>query len=371
MNKIYRVVWNATLGLWQCVSELATAKGKRKSLAGIEAHTEEAKKSIRWFVLTPLVACLALVSGQASAVDTYETISGTKTMTANPIKVGDPVYPNDGAVHYTITSTGVLNATGRNLQITAYAGGVTSSPSDAVVQAVAGSSILVDGGKLQHTGGGWLEIGRTNYGWLTVQNGGTVTTNGTVGIGAWASTTGTDSFVTVTGSGSTLTATQAIAVGDSGNGFNGAGVLNITNGGKVTTGEIYTDNANTYGEVNIDGGTLDITKAGSVFKNFNTLTGTKPDIINIGAGGTTLITSASGDYTQSATAAISGTGALTKEGVGNLILAADNTYVGDTTVKAGTLQLGNGEATGDVASANIILETNTTNLKLSWSSRLP
>ncbi|MDA3977879.1 ESPR domain-containing protein [Gallibacterium sp. AGMB14963] len=33
MNKIYRVVWNATLGLWQCVSELATAKGKSKSQA--------------------------------------------------------------------------------------------------------------------------------------------------------------------------------------------------------------------------------------------------------------------------------------------------------------------------------------------------
>ncbi|WP_082985617.1 ESPR domain-containing protein [Gallibacterium genomosp. 3] len=28
MNKIYRVVWNTTLGLWQCVSELARAKGK-------------------------------------------------------------------------------------------------------------------------------------------------------------------------------------------------------------------------------------------------------------------------------------------------------------------------------------------------------
>ncbi|MFC0322014.1 ESPR domain-containing protein [Gallibacterium melopsittaci] len=31
MNKIYRVVWNSALGLWQCVSELATAKGKSKS----------------------------------------------------------------------------------------------------------------------------------------------------------------------------------------------------------------------------------------------------------------------------------------------------------------------------------------------------
>lgn len=31
MNKVYRVIWNATLGLWQCVSELAIAKGKTKN----------------------------------------------------------------------------------------------------------------------------------------------------------------------------------------------------------------------------------------------------------------------------------------------------------------------------------------------------
>ncbi|WP_082985057.1 ESPR domain-containing protein [Gallibacterium genomosp. 3] len=28
MNKIYRVIWNAVLGVWQCVSELSRAKGK-------------------------------------------------------------------------------------------------------------------------------------------------------------------------------------------------------------------------------------------------------------------------------------------------------------------------------------------------------
>ncbi|OBX09708.1 Hsf [Gallibacterium salpingitidis] len=32
MNRIYRVVWNAALGLWQCVSELATAKANRNLL---------------------------------------------------------------------------------------------------------------------------------------------------------------------------------------------------------------------------------------------------------------------------------------------------------------------------------------------------
>ncbi|WP_082985090.1 ESPR domain-containing protein [Gallibacterium genomosp. 3] len=31
MNKIYKVIWNSTLGIWQCVSELTSAKGKSKS----------------------------------------------------------------------------------------------------------------------------------------------------------------------------------------------------------------------------------------------------------------------------------------------------------------------------------------------------
>ncbi|MFC0309526.1 ESPR domain-containing protein [Gallibacterium trehalosifermentans] len=32
MNKIYRVIWNTTLGVWQCVSELTLAKGKTKTI---------------------------------------------------------------------------------------------------------------------------------------------------------------------------------------------------------------------------------------------------------------------------------------------------------------------------------------------------
>src|SRR5687768_539002 len=32
MNRIFRVVWNATLGVWQVASELARSKGKTKSV---------------------------------------------------------------------------------------------------------------------------------------------------------------------------------------------------------------------------------------------------------------------------------------------------------------------------------------------------
>ena len=46
---------------------------------------------------------------------------------------------------------------------------------------------------------------------------------------------------------------------------------------------------------------------------------------------------------------ISGTGAVTQAGTGTTILTADSTYTGGTTISAGTLQLGNGGATGTIA----------------------
>lgn len=45
---------------------------------------------------------------------------------------------------------------------------------------------------------------------------------------------------------------------------------------------------------------------------------------------------------------ISGSGSLQQNGTGTAILAADNTYTGNTTVNAGTLQIGNGGSSGDV-----------------------
>ncbi|WP_176438967.1 autotransporter-associated beta strand repeat-containing protein, partial [Achromobacter denitrificans] len=46
--------------------------------------------------------------------------------------------------------------------------------------------------------------------------------------------------------------------------------------------------------------------------------------------------------------AVSGTGAVHQDGAGTTILTGGNTYTGGTTISAGTLQLGNGGATGSI-----------------------
>lgn len=52
-------------------------------------------------------------------------------------------------------------------------------------------------------------------------------------------------------------------------------------------------------------------------------------------------------------APISGTGSVTQAGAGTTIFTADNSYAGGTTISAGTLQLGNGGASGSVV-GNIV-----------------
>ena len=61
------------------------------------------------------------------------------------------------------------------------------------------------------------------------------------------------------------------------------------------------------------------------------------------AGGGTFDTNG---FTTTVTQSIQGAGALTKAGAGTLDLASDNSYSGGTTINAGTLQVGNGGATG-------------------------
>jgi len=148
--------------------------------------------------------------------------------------------------------------------------------------------------------------------------------------------------------------------------FSGA----ISGSGGVTkwgTGTVTLSGSNTYqGGTTVRGGTLRSGAASALSQNTAyTVLGGVLDLgsFNLrasslsGTGGAVQLGSATlavGSANASTTFAgsIDGTGSLVKEGSGTLTLSGPNTYIGGTTVSAGTLQIGsggnNGSITGDV-----------------------
>ncbi len=89
---------------------------------------------------------------------------------------------------------------------------------------------------------------------------------------------------------------------------------------------------------------------------------------NLGAAGSTLsLASASSSVgftntagTSTIGSTISGAGTLSKSGAGTGVLTANNSYTGATSVSGGTLQVGNGGATGTLGAAAVTLSNNAT-----------
>ncbi|HEX7921922.1 MAG TPA: autotransporter-associated beta strand repeat-containing protein [Bradyrhizobium sp.] len=90
------------------------------------------------------------------------------------------------------------------------------------------------------------------------------------------------------------------------------------------------------GALTFSGGTLQVTGT--------TFTGTSRTI-NWGGGGFDIANAANN---FSVSQSLTGNGALTKAGTGTLTLTGSNSYIGGTTISAGTLQLGNGSTTGSI-----------------------
>ena len=370
MNRVFRVIWNDVLCLWQCVSELTSVNGKPSSNPS-SSQNSTPKRAERFqykALLSALVfafAGLPMANAQAAATPytgTYsETISTAVSKTGQgAVRIGDPLYSEQGAKHILITSTGQLTIRNLNFQVTAYVQGVSQSPSDEKTVAISGSNVDIDGGKLIMTDATkWLEVGRTNFGFMNVYNRATVTTPGFVGIGAWRSTTSKLAYLTIDGAGTTFTAGQEFVVGDTGNNQNGAGILTVSGGAQLTVGKINTGSSQSLAKIYFDNAKLKVTQAGTLFENINTVSGSELDVLDI-QGELELDTSATGAYTQAANAAISGTGSIKKKGTGNLILVADNTYSGGTHITEGSVQLGNGGTTGSAGTGDITVDSGTT-----------
>lgn len=188
-----------------------------------------------------------------------------------------------------------------------------------------------------------------------------------------------DGYV-IAGNTLTLTGSSAIVqVGDSsaaGAGYNAtidavlagsAGLVKTDSGTLILTG------TNSYaGGTAVNGGTLRIARDANLGAAAGRLTldgGTLHTMADMASNRAITIAGASAFRTDGGTTltlggVISGTGPLTKNGAGSLILTGDNLYAGGTIIDAGLLQLGNGgntgESTGDVVN-NGTLAFNRTN----------
>lgn len=217
------------------------------------------------------------------------------------------------------------------------------------------SGVLSGAGALAKSGAGTLTLSGTN-----TYSGGTTIAAGTLQIGADANLGNTDSAVILEGgtlkttqsftssrryefaedgvfdvaTGTTLTLTGVLE-GDGALVLTGAGTVVIdqeTNywGGTVLSGGtlVVSDHLNLgedSGAITFDGGTLHAAESFSTGRS----------VLLTGAG--TISTGFAKALTLSGT--ISGTGGLTMAGPGTLVLSGTNTYTGDTTVSAGTLDL--------------------------------
>ncbi|SEP36913.1 autotransporter-associated beta strand repeat-containing protein [Rhodospirillales bacterium URHD0017] len=267
----------------------------------------------------------------------------------NGSTTGNAVITNNGALTFTETSTGgtatITSNGGSTLSFTdnSSSGSATITNNNSLVQfssnASAGTSTITVNGA-----GATLRFAADATGATAriIANAGTVDLSG---INATLSIGSLEGAANIT-----LGGTQ-VSIG----GLNLSTTLSgtISDGGgtalvKIGTGTLTLTGINTYaGGTMINAGLINFASAANFGSGAITLnggglqwaTGTTTDISGqlapLGAGGGTLDTNGN---TVTLASAISGSGGLTKAGLGTLILGGNNTYSGGTTVAAGTLQ---------------------------------
>ena len=152
--------------------------------------------------------------------------------------------------------------------------------------------------------------------------------------GATADLNGFDTQVdTLSGAGNLVMGSGHLTVNDGQFSGIASGTGNLT---KQGAGTLVLDGTNTYtGGSSISGGTLQIGSGGATGSVLG-------DILDNGR----LAVNRSDSYTFSGL--VTGSGSLVQQGTGTLVLTADNSYAGGTTISAGRLRLGNGGTSGSL-----------------------
>jgi fibronectin-binding autotransporter adhesin len=220
-----------------------------------------------------------------------------------------------------------------------------------------------------HTGGTSVDVGTLR---ITADNVLPSATTVAIATGATLDLQGNQTFGDLTGTG-----TASIANGKALT-FTSTGVYTpqfdgvISGAGqfaKIGVGSANLTGANTYtGGTTVSGGTLNALNASGSATGTGTVTINSGAFLQIGGGGTVgavgsdIVNNGGVSFVRTDTLThgnlISGSGAVTVTGgaTGTIVLTADNTYTGSTTVISGTLQVGNGGASGAVP-GNISVNT--------------
>ncbi|WP_281649816.1 autotransporter domain-containing protein [Novacetimonas hansenii] len=234
--------------------------------------------------------------------------------------------------------------------ITGGMAGDGTTQADAILASGTGNALLLENGS---TLSGNIEIAASSG--LAIASGGAGTLNNAIVMD------GASSALSFTkGTGDALDVSGVIS---------GAGAVTVADGAHVVLSGV-----NSYaGGTTIDGGSLSISSdsalgntAGSLSLTDNgnletTANVTTARSITLGTGGGEI--SPDAGTTLNVTAPVSGTGGLTMDGAGALVLEGSNTYTGVTTISSGTLEL---SGAGSIATSGGVVDNGT--LDISGSS---
>ena len=319
------------------------------------------------------------------------------TTTGNNWKVNgvSQLFNNGGTALFDDTAAGqtsvVLNAAVAPASVTVNSSTKTYSITSSGANVIAGSGSLTKNGNSTLT----LAGGVNSYSGPTAISGGTLSV-GTLANGGSASDIGTasSSAANLVLNGGSLQYTGVAQDSDhlftlgTGNGTlnaSGSGALTLTNHGSIalsgsgartlTLTGASTDDNTVAAVVGDNGGATALTKSGAgkwvlTGNNVNSgVTTIAAGTLQVGAGGASgalgagnitdngsLIFNTTSTLTNST---IVGSGSLTVDGGGTVVLPGDNTYSGGTTINAGTLQVGVGGATGKLNGAASVANNGT------------